>query len=316
MVLEQEVVDAETHVVAVGQGHGLVYVDLRRVGPVQLEVGLYEGYQQGLLVVGMDAEHVVFGFLQQREGFEGALAGHVEHGQLVFALHLNVLRESGMRRQGGSAAEVLHAVLPTAVEGVLVHVRVVEAAHVRVCQGEAGGVAATVRQLQEAAGCFGGFRFQLCAPAVETEEHLPATHLHARVAALQGCLHGLRIGLLRLFHLALPLQAAGAEQEGFHLFRGRAVLLQIADKGHYQRVAHGLVVLDGCEPGLRQLVEGALVAVIGRHEAAEGVEQARAFFLAAVVRGDDEVEPGLPPGHHGIVCVAARGEKGTACREA
>ena len=162
--------------------------------------------------------------------------------------------------------------------------------------------------VSEAAGGLGAFVLQVGALQVEAGEQLPAAHFHPRVAALQGCLQGLRIYLLRLLHLAPPLQAAGMEQEGFGLLRGGAVPLQIINNGNNQRVIDAPVGLRGGEPGLCQLVEDALVAVGRRRQAVKGIEQADVFFIAAIVRGEDEVEPCLlSGGQDSVVCTAARG---------
>ena len=143
---------------------------------------------------------------------------------------------------------------------------------------------------------------------VEAGEQLPTTHLRVWVAALQGHLQGLRVGVLRLLHLAPPLLAAGAEQQGFHLLPGGAVLCQVVDDGQQQRVADVPVSLRGGEPGLCQLPQDALVAVGRRRQAVNGIEQADVFFIAAIVRGEDEVEPCLlSGGQDSVVCTAARG---------
>ena len=187
VVLEQQVVDVVAQVVAVGQGHGLVDVHLCRVRPVQLEVSLDERYQDRLLAVGRLAGQVVFGFLQQRQGFEGLLEGHVEHGQFVFALHLQVL-VFGQGSQPGGLAEMLHAFFRAVVERVFVYGREVEAPHIHVRQSQGSGISACFGQLQEAAGGLGAFVLQVGALQVEAGEQLPAAHFHPRVAALQSCL--------------------------------------------------------------------------------------------------------------------------------
>ena len=170
-------------------------------------------------------------------------------------------------------------------------------------------------QLQEAAGGLGAFVLQVGALQVEAGEQLPAAHLRVWVATLQSHLQGLRVGVLRLLHLAPPLQAAGMEQQGFHLLPGGAVLCQVVDDGQQQRVVDAPVGLRGGEPGLCQLPQGACMTVGRQSGAVQGVELAGYFFLSAVVDRDDEAEQRLPLGHPGIVCVAARGKEGAACGE-
>ena len=107
------------------------------------------------------------------------------------------------------------------------------------------------------------------------------------------------------------------EQEGFGLLRGGAVPLQIINNGNNQRVIDAPVGLRGGEPGLCQLPQDALVAVGRRRQAVNGIEQADVFFIAAIVRGEDEVEPCLlSGGQDSVVCTAARGNDCTGRTQA